>query len=405
MKYLNDPDLRYVSALCELDGAVIEAFLENEDLLNQRHRTERVRRLGALAACLALAGGAGVAVYTGTLDPGPTPADTAAGSLPGVDASLPVETEPTQTDKTTERGVIYAKEGFDQHDTDRTDTFLWYVTPHNQDRGTVFCYDALKEALEENTSDDDLFAVLVYPLVPDEFYISKGIRTRGEDAKLWSSYRREADNLIQEYRKTHFEKLNKYPGVMEKPVTNVDDPLRNDAWGFETEIHEGLSSYSCGDPDCELCRDLIDRLNELWKALIDELYGTDCEPDWRGFFAFANTKSVKERKAALEEFMRDYLGSYQITSVELLENYSQWTQKTVPGLYEHYPEFTHFDPFVASVKATRKQLEELIACKNFDLFRDAKEIAWSLELASEAVEDHDQFRYARRPDGFCDVDC
>ncbi|MBQ9544177.1 MAG: hypothetical protein IJV00_03520 [Clostridia bacterium] len=362
MKNKSDPDLRFIEALSELDGPLIGEFLDTEQRLAKRRGAGRARRLAALAACLIVAIGAGMVIFTEG-----APENKTVPKNPITDPARETEEPPRKTQtadaqnpKTKERRIIYADDSaVKPHG---TGVEMNYATPHNQNKGTVFCYNALLEALEENTSDDDIFAVIIFAKESDEFYKKRGIATHSDDLSICGSYWKAEREIENKYFLLHIE---------------------------NSIIHSET------DENCELCREENEKLKELRKNVIEKLYGTDSEVDFYDFYYCIGTKAYKERKAAFEGFMSDYLASYGIAFEGFIENYAQWTRKNTPGYSENYPEYTHFDSYCASVKVTKTQLKELISCKNFDLFPDAKEMAWSLELASEKVEDHDPYRYAR----------
>ncbi len=304
MKRMNDPDLRFIEALSGLESPEIAEFLDGEERLAARRSADRKRRLGALAACLAIAGGAGIAVYTGTLDSGIPPADTATVPLPGANTSAPAETEPAQTGKTTERRVIYGspaisldklKKALPENtivDVDSLEFDCWYDA-YNEMNENVFFDDDLLEAFNSAIDDETLFAV--------HFSIDLGEHSIPGYAH-WKDY-----NSLCQKEKEWEERYFSHRLPLPETSDNVID--KEYVWyGLDgDEIFIGSRRSLPFHKNCKECEALMDELSEILENEKD--------------FLEKYREQAGELHGILQKCVDDYLNLYGIKADGSAESY------------------------------------------------------------------------------------
>ncbi|MBQ9544667.1 MAG: hypothetical protein IJV00_06035 [Clostridia bacterium] len=257
-------------SLSFLDEETVMALLLDEERLDARRRMILRRRIGAVAACLALSGGAGLALYSREQTEAAQPALTQPETLsPGVTAQDGTKSGPK---------TVCAKPGEPgKNDQDSFSTWESYM-PCHEAPGDVSVMPALKKALEENPDPETLF------------YVAIGADCRGldsyngwreEDAwkeyeAAWAGYWSGAEKEYEAIKKLWYDHSRE---------TGYD----HCAYGFASNVHAvtEFSGQTCPVAfarNCPECQRILNEINDVTRR--DETLKehwekdhNDCETD------------------------------------------------------------------------------------------------------------------------------
>lgn len=259
-------------SLSYLDEETVAALFADEELLALRRRTALARRLGAAAACIAIAGGAGLALYTDTK-----------GGVPAAEKTL--RTNPADTDNTAptqsaeDTKTVFARPG--EPSEKLTDAYCMpdLYMPYHSCPGDVSVMRALKNALEKEPDPETLFRVAIS-------VDCKGLDSREDWRKepAWTEYQAASAEHRSEAEKEYEAVLRLW-----RAHSNETD-LKHCAYGFYP-MWSGISEYSANTVpiafargDCEECQRILEeerdpaRRNELLKEHWESAHN-DCAVD------------------------------------------------------------------------------------------------------------------------------